>query len=75
MLRAIPRIVVSAGLIATLLVVYSRLPDVDRATVASLMVVAIVGLASMWGRAEALTGAIIGVSVSTITSCLPTDSA
>ena len=60
MLRVLPRIVVSAGLIGTLLIVCVRLPEIDHATMALLMVVAIVGLATMWGRPEALTGAIIG---------------
>ena len=54
------RLVISAGLIVALLAGCSRLPHIDHATVALLMVLAIVGLATMWGRAEALTGAIIG---------------
>jgi len=58
--RAISRLALSAGLVGTLLWVCSRLPDFDHATVALLLVVAIVGLATMWGWAEALTGAIIG---------------
>ena len=44
MLRVLPRIVVSAGLIGTLLIVCVRLPEIDHATMALLMVVAIVGL-------------------------------
>jgi hypothetical protein len=58
--RAISRLALSAGLVGTLLWVCSRLPDFDHATVALLLVVAIVGLATMWGWAEALTDAIIG---------------
>ena len=58
--RAISRLALSAGSVGTLLWVCSRLPDFDHATVALLLVVAIVGLAMMWGWAEALTGAIIG---------------
>ena len=57
---AISRWALSAGLVGTLLWVCSRLPVFDHATVALLLVVAIVGLAMMWGWAEALTGAIIG---------------
>jgi hypothetical protein len=52
MLGGVPRIVVSASLTATLLVVCSRLADVDHAAVALLMVVAIVGFATMWGARE-----------------------
>jgi PAS domain S-box-containing protein len=37
-----------------------QLPHVDHATVALLMVAATVGLAAVWGRAEALTSAVIG---------------
>jgi len=59
-MRLVWRLVISAGLIAALLAVCSHLPHIDHATVALLMVLAIVGLATMWGRAEALTGAIIG---------------
>ncbi len=54
------RLAISAGLIVAMLVVCLRLPHVDHATVAMLMLLAIVGLAKMWGRAEALTAAIIG---------------
>jgi hypothetical protein len=55
--RAIPRLAISAGLVGTLLLVCARLPNFDHATVALLLVVAIVGLATMWGCAEASTGA------------------
>jgi PAS domain S-box-containing protein len=53
-------LVASAGLIAALLAGCLWLPNVDHATVALLTVAAIVGLAALWGRLEALTGAIIG---------------
>ena len=51
---------ISAGLIIVLLAACLRLPHVDHATVALLMIAATVGLATVWGRLEALTGAIIG---------------
>lgn len=54
------RLAISAGLIVALFAVCLRLPHVDHATVALLMVAATVGLATVWGRAEALTSAIIG---------------
>ncbi|MGH9648483.1 MAG: DUF4118 domain-containing protein, partial [Bryobacteraceae bacterium] len=54
------RLAISAGFIAALLAICSHLPHIDHATVALLMVLTIVGLATMWGRAEALTGAITG---------------
>ena len=44
----------------TLLAVCLRLPHVDHATVALLLIAATVGLATVWGREEALIGAIIG---------------
>jgi K+-sensing histidine kinase KdpD len=36
------------------------LPGIDHATVALFMVMGTVGLATVWGREEALTGALIG---------------
>ncbi len=54
------RSAISAGLILALLTVSSRAPHVDHATVALLMVLAIVGLAKAWGQAEAFTAAIVG---------------
>jgi two-component system, OmpR family, sensor histidine kinase KdpD len=51
---------ISAGFIGAILAICSYLPHIDHATVALLMVLAIVGLATMWGQAEALTGAVIG---------------
>ena len=51
---------ISAGLITALLVVCSRLPHVDHATVALLMIAVTVGLAILWGEVATLTGAIIG---------------
>jgi two-component system sensor histidine kinase KdpD len=58
--NSIPRLAISVGLIVALLMVCLRLRHVDHATVALLLVLAVVGLATMWGRAEALTGAIVG---------------
>lgn len=60
MRNSIPRLAISVGLIVALLVVCLRLRHVDYATVALLLVLAVVGLATMWGRAEALTGAMVG---------------
>jgi two-component system, OmpR family, sensor histidine kinase KdpD len=54
------RLAISVGLIVGFLSVCSRLRHVDHATVALLMVLAIVGLAKMWGWAEALAAAIVG---------------
>src|SRR5579871_6155430 len=54
------RLAASAALMAGLLVGCSWLPNVDHATVALLMVTATVGLATVWGRVEAVTGAVIG---------------
>ena len=51
---------ISAGLTIALLAGCLRLPLVDHATVALLMIAATVGLATVWGRVEALTSAIIG---------------
>jgi PAS domain S-box-containing protein len=50
----------SAGLIAALLAVCLWLPHVDHATVALLLLLAVYGLAKVWGRAGALMGACIG---------------
>jgi two-component system sensor histidine kinase KdpD len=58
--RLILRLAISGGLVGLVLAVCSRLPHFDHATVALLVVLAIVGLARMWGWAEALTGAIAG---------------
>jgi PAS domain S-box-containing protein len=58
--RLILRLVISAGLIIALLAGCFWLPNIDHATVALLLVAATVGLATVWGRVEALTGAIIG---------------
>ena len=58
--RLVLHLAISAGLIVALLAACLRLPHVDHATVALLMIAATVGLATLWGRAEALTGAILG---------------
>jgi two-component system sensor histidine kinase KdpD len=54
------RLAISAGFIGAIPAICSYLPHIDHATVALVMVLVIVGLATTWGRAEALTGAIIG---------------
>ena len=51
---------ISIGLIVALLAGCMRLPNVDHSTVALLLVAATVGLATLWGRVEALTSALIG---------------
>jgi PAS domain S-box-containing protein len=51
---------VSAALIAAILWGCLRLPHVDHATVALLLIAATIGLATMSGSAAALTGAIVG---------------
>ncbi len=58
--RLVLHLATSAGLMVALMVGCLWLPDVDHATVALLMVAATVGLATLWGRVEALTGAVIG---------------
>ena len=58
--RSLWRLAVSVGLIVSMLAVCLRLRHVDHATVALLMVLAIVGLAKTWGWAEALTATIVG---------------
>jgi two-component system sensor histidine kinase KdpD len=60
MRRLVYRLAISVALMGVLLAVCSRLPQMDHATVALLMVLAIAGLARMWGWAEALAGAIVG---------------
>ena len=60
MRQLIWRLAISAGLIVALLAGCLRLSHVDHATIAMLMLLAIVGLAKMWGRPEALIAAIIG---------------
>jgi PAS domain S-box-containing protein len=58
--RLVLRLAISVGLIVALLAGCVWLPNVDHATVALLLVAATVGLATVWGRVEALTSAIIG---------------
>jgi PAS domain S-box-containing protein len=60
MRRLVLRVAISASLIVALLAGCLRLPHVDHATVALLMIAATVVFASVWGRVEALTCAIIG---------------
>lgn len=54
------RLAVSAGFIAALLACCLRLPHIDHATVALLLIAATVALAAVWGSAEALTSALVG---------------
>ena len=58
--RQLLRLVSSAGLMLALLAGCVWLPHVDHATVALLMLLAVYGLARVWGTAEARTGAILG---------------
>lgn len=58
--RLVLHLLISAGLMVALLAGCLRLPHVDHATVALLMIAAIVGLATVWGRLEALGCAIVG---------------
>lgn len=58
--RLVLHLAVSAFLMIALLAACFRVPHVDHATVALLMIAATVGLATVWGRIEALTGAIVG---------------
>jgi PAS domain S-box-containing protein len=58
--RLVLHLVLTVCLIMTLLGSCLRLPHVDHATVALLLIAATVGLATVWGRVEALTGAVIG---------------
>ena len=60
--RMVLRPAISAGLMVALLAGCWQLPHVDHATVALLMIAAIVGLATIWGRVEAVTGAVVGGS-------------
>ena len=60
MRQLVRRLAISVGLIVALLAICLRLPHVDHATVAMLMLLAIVGLAKMWGRVEALSAALVG---------------
>lgn len=59
-MRLVWRLMISAGFIGALLAICSYLPSVHRAMAALITVLAIVGLATKWGWAEALTGAIVG---------------
>ena len=58
--RAIPRLALSVGLIAALLAICLRVPGLHRATVALLLVLAIVGLAKVFGSLESLLAALVG---------------
>jgi PAS domain S-box-containing protein len=58
--RFVIHLLVSALLMAALLAGCLWLPHVDHATVALLMLLAVYGLARVWGTAEARTGAIVG---------------
>ena len=50
----------SAGLVVALLAASLQVPHVIHTTVAMLLILSIVGLASMWGLVEALTATVIG---------------
>jgi len=58
--RLILHLAVSSGLMVALLVGCLWLPHIDHATVALLMLLAVYGLARVWGTVEARTGAIVG---------------
>ena len=58
--RLVLHLAISAGLTVAILVTCLWLPHVDHATVALLLIAASVGLATVWGRGEALTSALIG---------------
>jgi PAS domain S-box-containing protein len=58
--RFVMHLLVSGLLMAALLAGCLWLPHVDHATVALLMLLAVYGLARVWGTAEARTGAILG---------------
>ena len=58
--RLVLHLAISAGLTLAILETCLWLPHIDHATVALLLVAASVGLATVWGRTEALTSAIIG---------------
>ena len=58
--RLVLRLGISAGLIVALLKGCLWLPNIDHATVALLLIAATVGIAAVWGSAEALTGALVG---------------
>ena len=60
LLRLVSHLMISAGLMVALLAGCLQLPHVDHATVALSMIAATVGLATVWGRLEALTGAVVG---------------
>ena len=62
MRRLLPRLAISAVLSVALVVVCSRIPHVNDATAALLMVLCILGVSVRWGWAEALTAAIAGGS-------------
>ena len=56
-------LIVSAGLMVAIPVGCLWLPHVDHATAALLMLLAVYGLARVWGPTEARTGAIVGALV------------
>ena len=58
--RLLPRLAISAVLSVALVVVRSRLPHINDATAALLMVLCILGISIQWGWAEGLTAAIAG---------------
>jgi two-component system, OmpR family, sensor histidine kinase KdpD len=54
------RLTVSAGFAAAVIAVSLRIPLINHATVALLLVLSVVGIATLWGSAEALIAAIAG---------------
>ncbi len=62
MYRAISRLALAGTLSAVLVAVCSRLPHLNDATAALLMVLCVLGISIKWGWAEALAAAIVGGS-------------
>src|SRR5580700_8244063 len=58
--RLVLHFAISAGSTGAILVICLWLPHVDHSTVALLLIAASVGLATVWGRVEALTSALVG---------------
>lgn len=60
MRRAILRLAISTVIVVAVLALCLRVPSLHRATVALMMVLAIVGLARKWGWPESLIAAVVG---------------
>lgn len=54
------RLTFSVGLIGALLAICLGIPHIDNATVALLLVLAVVGIATIWGSIAAFAGAMVG---------------